>query len=179
MTVNVFAVPGKLTDSFGLGRNEDNADAPGHCQVFFICFRETLETSIIVSVLLAFLKQTLGHDSDPLTYKKLRRQVSLCHARYPSSLAPFPADSNPGMAWHYSGFGHLHRHRCGPDRSLLRPGQRQVVRHRRHLGGILQHLRIPRHLHHGCCPPPRVQTSGQVAGQARQSAPSQGQYQAA
>ena len=45
--------------------------------VFFICFRETLETTIIVSVLLAFLKQTLGHDSDPVTYKKLRRQVSL------------------------------------------------------------------------------------------------------
>ncbi|CAF9936322.1 MAG: hypothetical protein ALECFALPRED_006766 [Alectoria fallacina] len=54
MTVNVFAVP-----------------------IFFICFRETLETSIIVSVLLAFLKQTLGHDSDPATYKKLRRQVWL------------------------------------------------------------------------------------------------------
>lgn len=54
MTVNVFAVP-----------------------VFFICFRETLETSIIVSVLLAFLKQTLGHDSDLTTYKKLRRQIWL------------------------------------------------------------------------------------------------------
>lgn len=54
MTVNVFAVP-----------------------IFFICFRETLETTIIVSVLLAFLKQTLGHDSDPITYKRLRRQVWL------------------------------------------------------------------------------------------------------
>ncbi|KAL2038954.1 hypothetical protein N7G274_008294 [Stereocaulon virgatum] len=43
--------------------------------VFFICFRETLETSIIVSVLLAFLKQTLGHDRDATTYKKLKRQV--------------------------------------------------------------------------------------------------------
>ncbi|KAI9673751.1 MAG: hypothetical protein M1829_003988 [Trizodia sp. TS-e1964] len=52
--VNVFAVP-----------------------VFFILFRETLETSIIVSVLLAFLKQTLGPDQDPLTYKKLRKQVWL------------------------------------------------------------------------------------------------------
>jgi len=38
--------------------------------------RECLETSIIVSVLLAFLKQTLGHDSDLATYTKLRRQVS-------------------------------------------------------------------------------------------------------
>ncbi|MCJ1314548.1 hypothetical protein MMC25_008230 [Agyrium rufum] len=43
--------------------------------VFFICFRETLETSIIVSVLLAFLKQTLGPDRDAAVYKKLVRQV--------------------------------------------------------------------------------------------------------
>ncbi|KAL1302667.1 hypothetical protein AAFC00_003032 [Neodothiora populina] len=52
MTVNVFAVP-----------------------VFFICFRECLETSIIVSVLLAFLKQTLGPERDPVVYKKLVKQV--------------------------------------------------------------------------------------------------------
>ncbi|EON62389.1 hypothetical protein W97_01611 [Coniosporium apollinis CBS 100218] len=52
--VNVFAVP-----------------------VFFICFRECLETSIIVSVLLAFLKQTLGPERDPVIYKKLVRQVWL------------------------------------------------------------------------------------------------------
>ena len=58
-----------------------------HCQVFFILFRETLETSIIVSVLLAFLKQTLGHDSDLATYKKLRRQVSLGHGQCPPSIA--------------------------------------------------------------------------------------------
>jgi high-affinity iron transporter len=38
--------------------------------------RESLETSVIVSILLAFLKQTLGPDQDPLVYKKLRRQVS-------------------------------------------------------------------------------------------------------
>ncbi|KAI9817547.1 MAG: hypothetical protein M1827_001159 [Pycnora praestabilis] len=50
--VNVFAVP-----------------------VFFICLRETLETSIIVSILLAFLKQTLGPDRDPKIYKRLVRQV--------------------------------------------------------------------------------------------------------
>ncbi|KAI9797330.1 MAG: hypothetical protein M1833_005509 [Piccolia ochrophora] len=43
--------------------------------VFFIVFRETLETSIIVSVLLAFLKQTLGPERDAATYKKLRKQV--------------------------------------------------------------------------------------------------------
>lgn len=44
--------------------------------VFFICFRECIETSIVVSVLLAFLKQTLGDQHDSV-YKKLMRQV--CH----------------------------------------------------------------------------------------------------
>ena len=53
MTVNVFSVP-----------------------VFFIVFRETLETAIIVATLLAFLKQTLdGPERDVATYKKLVRQV--------------------------------------------------------------------------------------------------------
>jgi high-affinity Fe2+/Pb2+ permease len=55
MTVQVFAVP-----------------------VFLVVFRESLETVIIVSVLLAFLKQTLdGPDADKAVYKKLIRQV--CH----------------------------------------------------------------------------------------------------
>lgn len=54
MTVQVFSVP-----------------------VFFVVFRETLETVIIISVLLAFLKQTLdGPNSDKRVYKKLVRQVS-------------------------------------------------------------------------------------------------------
>ena len=44
--------------------------------IFFIVFRETLETSIVVSILLAFLKQQLGPDQDKLLYKKLRKQVS-------------------------------------------------------------------------------------------------------
>lgn len=53
MTVNVFAVP-----------------------VFFVVFRETLETVVIVSVLLAFLKQTLdGPNADKVVYKKLVKQV--------------------------------------------------------------------------------------------------------
>ncbi|KAG9233420.1 iron permease FTR1 family protein [Amylocarpus encephaloides] len=53
MTVNVFAVP-----------------------VFFVVFRETLEAAVIVSVLLAFLKQTLdGPNRDQSTYKKLVLQV--------------------------------------------------------------------------------------------------------
>lgn len=57
MTVNVFSVP-----------------------VFFVVFRETLETAIIVATLLAFLKQTLdGPERDVVTYKKLVRQVG--HSR--------------------------------------------------------------------------------------------------
>lgn len=54
MTVNVFAVP-----------------------VFLVVFRETLETVIIVSVLMAFLKQALGGPGgDQRVYKILRRQAS-------------------------------------------------------------------------------------------------------
>jgi len=52
--VNVFAVP-----------------------IFFIVFRETLETVIVVSVLLSFLKQQLGPERDPVVYRKLRKQVWL------------------------------------------------------------------------------------------------------
>ncbi|KAF6821672.1 high-affinity iron transporter [Colletotrichum sojae] len=53
MTVDVFSVP-----------------------VFLVVFRESLETVIIVSVLLAFLKQTLdGPERDPDVYRSLRRQV--------------------------------------------------------------------------------------------------------
>ena len=44
--------------------------------IFFVVFRETLETSIVVSVLLAFIKQQLGPDQDKQLYKKLRKQVS-------------------------------------------------------------------------------------------------------
>lgn len=44
--------------------------------VFLVVFRETLETVIIVSVLLAFLKQTLdGPNRDVTVYKRLVRQV--------------------------------------------------------------------------------------------------------
>lgn len=44
--------------------------------VFFIVFRETLEVVIIVSILLAFLKQTLdGPSKDDAVYKKLIKQV--------------------------------------------------------------------------------------------------------
>ena len=46
-------------------------------QIFFIVFRETLETSIVVSVLLSFVKQQLDKDSDRSVYRKLRNQVPL------------------------------------------------------------------------------------------------------
>ncbi len=46
--------------------------------IFLVVFRESLETAIIVSVLLAFLKQTLGGpNEDPVIYKRLVRQVCL------------------------------------------------------------------------------------------------------
>jgi hypothetical protein len=70
--VNVFAVPGKLVSFFYLSRLwPSNAGL-----VYFVIFRETLETSVIVSVLLAFVKQALGQpDQDPIVYKKLVKQV--------------------------------------------------------------------------------------------------------
>lgn len=43
--------------------------------MFFICFRECLETVIIISILFAFLKQSIGPERDAVTYKKLCRQV--------------------------------------------------------------------------------------------------------
>ncbi|KAK9463429.1 iron permease FTR1/Fip1/EfeU [Lipomyces oligophaga] len=44
--------------------------------VFFIVFRETLEAAIIISVLLAFLKQGIGKSaSDPKVYRRLVIQV--------------------------------------------------------------------------------------------------------
>lgn len=45
-------------------------------QIFFIVFRECLEAVIVISVLLSFLKQTLGQpDQDPKIYKRLVKQV--------------------------------------------------------------------------------------------------------
>lgn len=45
-------------------------------QIFFIVFRESLEALIVVSVLLAFVKQGLGGSlQDPVVTKKLNRQV--------------------------------------------------------------------------------------------------------
>lgn len=45
-------------------------------QIFFIAFRECLEASVVISVLLSFLKQSLGQpDQDQQVYKRLVRHV--------------------------------------------------------------------------------------------------------
>ncbi|KAM9936162.1 hypothetical protein OXX80_004277 [Metschnikowia pulcherrima] len=47
-------------------------------QIFFVVLRESLEAIVVVSVLLAFLKQGLGGATDdPVVYKRLRKQVWL------------------------------------------------------------------------------------------------------
>ena len=46
-------------------------------QIFFIVFRESLEAIIVVSVLLAFVKQSMGGSSDPQLKKRLYRQIWL------------------------------------------------------------------------------------------------------
>lgn len=47
-------------------------------QIFFVLFRETLEGVVIISILLAFLKQGLaGTSNDPIIYKNLVSQVWL------------------------------------------------------------------------------------------------------
>lgn len=45
--------------------------------VFFIIFRETLETAVVISVLLANLQGTFGEGEtrDDALYRKLRKQV--------------------------------------------------------------------------------------------------------
>ena len=55
--------------------------------IFLVTFREALETAIVVSVLLAFLKQTVSHDR-PL-HKTLVRQVS--------NLSPCSDTSSPSQ----------------------------------------------------------------------------------
>lgn len=47
-------------------------------QIFFICLRESLEAVVVVSVLLAFVKQGLGGpNNDSSTYKSLKKQIWL------------------------------------------------------------------------------------------------------
>lgn len=69
MTVQVFTVPSKNSLS------SDSIANSHKLAVFFICFRECLETTIIVSVLLSFLKQALDTEANNVAYKRLTRQV--------------------------------------------------------------------------------------------------------
>jgi hypothetical protein len=68
--------PGRLTQAKSTNTIMTSADQVFAVPVFLVVFREALETVIIVSVLLAFLKQTLdGPNRDVKVYKKLVRQV--------------------------------------------------------------------------------------------------------
>lgn len=69
--------------------------------VFLVVFRESLEAVIIVSILLAFLKQTLGGpDGDVKAYKKLRKQVQFLHTPTTAPRPPSLTRGSPliGMA---------------------------------------------------------------------------------
>jgi hypothetical protein len=71
MAINVFAVPSKTPQSITL---KDPTNSP--LKVFFVVFRESLEVVVVVSVLFAFLKQTLsGPGTDPVILRKLCKQV--------------------------------------------------------------------------------------------------------
>ena len=72
MAPNVFAVPGR---SPRLRKPRSPQAVLTTTAVFFICFRECLETVIVVSVLLSFLKQTIGPERDRVIYNRLRKQV--------------------------------------------------------------------------------------------------------
>lgn len=101
MSSDVFAVPGTAQFTFSppslssshyhcAGNVPKNprisADIPA--LVFFICFRECIETSIIVAVLFSFLHQALGLDREAGIRKRLIRQVCerLFSAQYPSRI---------------------------------------------------------------------------------------------
>lgn len=96
--------------------------------VFFICFRETLETSIVVSILLAFIKQHLGPDKDVMVYKKLRKQVSYTLPTAESTLFQSltrMADLARNGYWSRDLYrGRLRYHRC-----LLWPRVGSLVQH--------------------------------------------------
>lgn len=72
----VFAVTGMPPYGDEIGKRIRLTNLICDRAVFFILFRECLETTVVVSVLLAFLKQTLGGEADKKTYKKLVKQAS-------------------------------------------------------------------------------------------------------
>ena len=75
MAVDVFAVPGECLSMICRGNGGSNG-----FQVFFVVFRESLEVVVVVSVLFAFLQQTLNQPGqDSLVFKRLMKQVSSIH----------------------------------------------------------------------------------------------------
>lgn len=148
--VNVFAVP-----------------------VFFIVFRETLETSIVVSVLLSFLKQQLGPDRDRTVYKRLRNQVS----GYFVSLLYLGLTTVPDLVWNLYRVLHMSDSGLWPHRCLLWHWNGQLGPSRVHLGRCLRHHFRSDHCCHGCRSPARLQNASQMAYQARQSPRGEGQQE--
>ncbi|GFF85321.1 plasma membrane iron permease 1, partial [Aspergillus lentulus] len=87
--------------------------------VLVVVFRETVEAVIIISVLLAFLKQTLSdpnNDANKTIYKSLLKQASLKR----TDLSPFWA---LGLGWHGSGLSALPSHRWCCNWHLLHSRQ--------------------------------------------------------
>jgi high-affinity iron transporter len=66
-----------LTSSLGKSTTANMSTTVFSVPIFFVIFRESFETGIIISVLLAFLKQTVGGaaSNDLAIYKTLRKQV--------------------------------------------------------------------------------------------------------
>jgi high-affinity Fe2+/Pb2+ permease len=93
--------------------------------VFLVVFREALETVIIVSILLAFLKQTLGGSEDLGAYKKLRKQVLRATHQCPTRAAQYRHEvvlltlRFPGLAGHGHRLLHLRCRGSRPDRRFL------------------------------------------------------------
>jgi high-affinity Fe2+/Pb2+ permease len=89
--------------------------------IFFIIFRETTETSIIVAVLLSFIKKQLGPTNDKVVYRKLQKQVSFfIWSTYISPLTQL------GLVWNHNRFPHLSRRRLRAHWSFLWPRKEQM-----------------------------------------------------
>lgn len=134
--------------------------------VFFIVFRETVETSLVVSILLAFLKQQMGPEHDVKTYKKLRNQVRT-HLSLWTPLAELVRFIGLVGYWHWP--GNMSHHRRWSDWGLLWIGKRRMGRGRIHLGRRLRYRCQLDHLCHGGSATSCLQAPGQMAGETGES----------
>ena len=81
---------------------QHDADDINHWPVFFIVFRETVETAIVVAVLLSLIDQILGGEKHGEARKLLVRQVSITFSSRPwmqNATATFT--TNPGLPYRY------------------------------------------------------------------------------